>query len=301
MFEVLPCSDTISSDCVVGACRVSLKPHGLEAPHTSSNAVNDWTPPCSRANLGDSGSGASDWTPQTVLSVHDMVPRQNLSNPQNQPFMPKQRLQMPQRQPVQQKKYPCSDPVLQTKQPLILYCGVNACTSDPQRQAAHKSLHFPGHVHFARWLFAQRRGAVTPWAILVASWREAKPCAMAIAAARTGCCDGLRLDERRPQLRKCSGILDSFDSGQLANVAVSGMIVILADGECAPKAAKWVHRAASMTKLPFHAVCDNGVDLGNIISSVAQGFFESHKGEHEQQLIQVEDHPAKPTDPAESR
>jgi len=151
-------------------------------------------------------------------------------------------------------------------------------------------------VHFARWIFVQRRGAVTPWSILVASWREAKPCAMAITAAQTGCCDGLRLDDRRPRLRKCSGTLGL---GQLANVAVSRMIVILADGECTPKAAKWVHRAASMTKLPFHVVCDNGLDRGNITSSVAQSFREFHQRKDEQQLIQGEEHLVKPTDPVE--
>jgi hypothetical protein len=214
--------------------------------------------------------------------------------------MPKQHLQKPRTQPVQQQKiHPCSELGNGTKQPLILYCGasVKAYSSGLLGQAAQKSLYFEGHVHFARWLFSQRRGAVNPWAILVASWREAKPCAMAIAAARTGCCDGLRVDSRRRQLRKCSGTLDL---GQLANVAVSGMIIILADGECTPKVTTWIHKTAIMTELPFRAVRHAGLDLGNVISSMAPGYREFHKKEHEQQLIQGKEHLVKPTDPVES-
>lgn len=166
------------------------------------------------------------------------------------------------------------------QQPLIIYCGVKKPTRDPQ--AAQKCLHFQSHVHFARWLFKQRRGAVTPWAILITSWREAKPCAIAIAAARTGCCNGLRLDDRRPPLRNCLG---AIEPEQLANVAVSCMIVMLSDGQCTPKAANWVHhKATGITKLPTHAACDDGLDLRDILSSMPQ-------------LIQCEEmHPVKQMD-----
>jgi hypothetical protein len=293
MVQMLPGNAVVASDETEATNWVSLKPHGPGAPHTPIDGVSNRILSSSRARLANVGSGKLDWTALHVRSEHDVVLEQDLSNRQNKDLMPKQRLPKPRKQPLLQHKInPCSEPGKQSKQPLILYCGVEACASGPCGLSAEKSLHFQGHVHFARWIFAQRRGAVTPWSILIASWREAKPCAMAIAAARTGCCDGLRLDDRRPQLRKCSGTLDL---GQLANVAVSGMIVILADGERTAKAVKWVQKAAIATKLPFH-VCDNGLDLVNNIPSVAQGFREFHKRKHEHL---GEEHLVKPTDPVE--
>jgi len=290
MSQILLGNDAITSDETVGTNCGPFNPHDVEA---SSNGVSDRTRPLGRARPQKASGDIISWAPWCVRCEQDMGPQQDPPKPLNRDSMPKQQLQKPRRQPTQQRIHPCSEPGMQTSQPLILYCGADFV---PRGQATHKSLYFAGHVHFARWLFAQRRGAVTPWANLIVSWREAKPCAMAIAAAQTGCCDGLRLDERRPQLRKCSGILNS---GQLAKVAVSGTVVILADGERTPKVDNWVNRAASMTKLPFHVVCGNGVYLGNIVSSVAQGLRESHKRKHEQQLTQSNQHLVKPTDPVE--
>mmetsp|Transcript_136503 Transcript_136503/g.435942 ORF Transcript_136503/g.435942 Transcript_136503/m.435942 type:complete len:295 (+) Transcript_136503:63-947(+) len=58
---------------------------------------------------------------------------------------------------------------------------------------------------FARWLFAQPRGEVDPGVVLVVGWREAKPCAMAIEAARTGDTQQMRPDARRPTLPEAIG------------------------------------------------------------------------------------------------
>jgi len=166
----------------------------------------------------------------------------------------------------------------------IVCCGIEEHASVHRGRGARKRRYFPGHVHFARWIFRQRRGAIAPWAIVVTSWHEAKACAHIIAAARTGCCNGLRPDARRPQLRECEGVVEP---GQLANVAVSQMIVVLPNDESAPKAANWVHCwPSSIAKLPTYAVCDDGSDLDDALSSVAQSFREFQHRATQPQLIE---------------
>jgi len=58
------------------------------------------------------------------------------------------------------------------------------------------SLYFPTSTFFIRWLFEPQK--ITSRRSLVVGWREAKPCARAISAARTGDTQSLRPDEKRP-------------------------------------------------------------------------------------------------------
>jgi len=61
------------------------------------------------------------------------------------------------------------------------------------------------HSLFTRWLFGQRRGDVQPFATLVTSYRQARPCVMGMLAARTGDTTGIRVDEQRPPLPPITG------------------------------------------------------------------------------------------------
>lgn len=97
------------------------------------------------------------------------------------------------------------------KKPMVLWCSEGVCfsnslgrkTSEYFPQVAF--LHFTSAVMFARWMFEQPRGAVMPHALLVVSWRTAKPCASAITAARTGRIGKLRLDDQRVELQQVVG------------------------------------------------------------------------------------------------
>jgi len=105
-----------------------------------------------------------------------------------------------------------------------------------------KILHFPTPVKFTRWLFQQRRGDITPWAVLVAGWREAKPCLLAIRAAHTGEVDCLRPDARRPELRSpTSSIWSSRRTCESrANIAVAKMIVVVEKPQQELRIQSWI-------------------------------------------------------------
>ena len=82
---------------------------------------------------------------------------------------------------------------------------------------------FANAQDFTRWFVLQPRGDVSPWAILVTSLREAKPCAMAILAALTGDVSQLRPDARRSILAGVSGTCD----GGANQVAIKSMYIRL--------------------------------------------------------------------------
>ncbi|CAK0897410.1 unnamed protein product [Prorocentrum cordatum] len=90
-------------------------------------------------------------------------------------------------------------------------------------------------VEFARWLFAQPRGTVTPSSILVTGWREAKPCMAAIRAARTGETGNLRKDGRRPRLPAATP-----DRGALNGVAVGAMVIMVQKPAQESRARTWL-------------------------------------------------------------
>uniref|UniRef100_A0A7S2LY75 Uncharacterized protein n=1 Tax=Zooxanthella nutricula TaxID=1333877 RepID=A0A7S2LY75_9DINO len=74
---------------------------------------------------------------------------------------------------------------------------------------------------FTRWLFSQPRGSVTPSSIVIVGWRQAKPVAHAIHAARTGDTSLLRHDLQRPELSH----VQPPGSDHPASTAVHAMIV----------------------------------------------------------------------------
>jgi hypothetical protein len=85
------------------------------------------------------------------------------------------------------------------------------------------TVRFSSTASFNHWLFSQSRGDITPWAVLVVGWREAKPCAMAIAAAISGDVRGLRPDAQRPELKP---VLRHYTSTTMVRVAVDTMLII---------------------------------------------------------------------------
>mmetsp|Transcript_59374 Transcript_59374/g.143333 ORF Transcript_59374/g.143333 Transcript_59374/m.143333 type:complete len:295 (+) Transcript_59374:64-948(+) len=113
----------------------------------------------------------------------------------------------------------------------------------------HNFLYFATGVEFMRWFFGWYRDGGRAISILVTGWREAKPCAAAIHAIRTGCVDHLRPDAKRPQLTACDGSKGGTDAigDTTANVAIGHMmVVILPHGQSTElmerqekKAAKW--------------------------------------------------------------
>jgi len=126
--------------------------------------------------------------------------------------------------------------------PMVLWCEAtpsNECQvmealgsyyGNPRPQAVH----FWTPARFTRWLFGQPRGEVDPWALLIVGWREAKPSAMAIAAARSDDTSSLRPDARRPQLLPLTGT-PSAEVG----VAVEAMIIILEQAQHYERVAAW--------------------------------------------------------------
>lgn len=130
---------------------------------------------------------------------------------------------------------------------------------------------FDANTKFSRWLFEQPRGAVIPFAHLVVGWREAKPCAMALAAARTGDVTLLRPDARRPDLAPLIG-----HPSQPVHIAVAGMIIYLRKKEQRDRALKWVKvEGAAMAGMNIEVACDlNSLSViltGGFALSLQQG------------------------------
>ncbi|CAK0799796.1 unnamed protein product [Prorocentrum cordatum] len=129
----------------------------------------------------------------------------------------------------------------------ILWCGDSAAAQAAALRVrggcaaflgGRKHGTFHSAPKFARWLFRQERGVdVLPSAVLVAGWREAKPCICAVEAAATGETAGLRQDAQR-RLREASE--EVLPTAQV-HVAVSTVIVLVDD-------ARQVRRAARLTQ-----------------------------------------------------
>lgn len=128
---------------------------------------------------------------------------------------------------------------------MLLWCDGKQDEAEMDRLAQHfrhrKVLYFSTPVKFTRWLFQQRRGEVSPWAVLVAGWREAKPCLLAIRAARSGDSNSLRPDARRPQLRTAAGFMPrhrSEDGG--LSIAVGKMVVLMEKPQQESRIEAWI-------------------------------------------------------------
>lgn len=111
-------------------------------------------------------------------------------------------------------------------------------------------VHFATQARFARWLFAQPRGEVAPWALLVVGWREAKPSAMAIGAAHSGNSSCLRPDARRPPLPAIIG----NPMGKV-HCAIGSVIIILEKQEQEERVIQWAQEdGRTMAGLDVHVV-----------------------------------------------
>jgi len=123
--------------------------------------------------------------------------------------------------------------------------------------------HFPTPARFTRWLFEQPRGDVNPWALLVVGWREAKPSAMALGAARTGDTSSLRPDARRPQLLPITG-----NPANKVHTAIESMIIVLEKPEHEDRVLQWAQDAGRTTaSLDIHVVTDQA-SLDNVAESI---------------------------------
>lgn len=133
--------------------------------------------------------------------------------------------------------------------PMLLWCMLQQVGRSPaaealERRVRHQRiLHFPTPVKFTRWLFQQRRGDISPWAVLAVGWREAKPCMVAIRAAISGDEASLRPDARRPELRPtpASGSGRGGEGARLgyAGIAVGAMVIMAERPEQERRALAW--------------------------------------------------------------
>lgn len=141
-------------------------------------------------------------------------------------------------------------PTAQDKLCMLLWCSPTSQGVEQRRLVAphfrhQKCLHFPTSVKFTRWLFEQHRGDINPWAVLVAGWREAKPCLAALSSAFTGLAEELRPDGRRPALRAPTVGRRPAKQGGLVRIAVSTLLITVESSyahqaQARARAASWV-------------------------------------------------------------
>jgi len=180
---------------------------------------------------------------------------------------------------------------LEHVKPMLVWCMENAdnCPTlhgyslcDGYRYGT--ALYFPTAVKFTRWLFRQRRGSISPWCVLLTGWREAQPCAAAIAAARTGETSGLRLDARRPPLQDAEVDLDHQKGGAEVQVAVASMVVIPQQGRQEFNAMRWAAGAWEEANVAVH-VLSSGKQASERLRSLASSFVM------DKQPVSVPEHP----------
>jgi len=121
----------------------------------------------------------------------------------------------------------------------IVWCGFQNGTELAKPKPGQAFTFCRGHVHFARWLFAQERGLTTPTAKLMVRWRELKACLGAIIAAQTGVTVGLRLDNQRPPLTEVKGVMPK---GELPRIAVNSIVVLTDSDLSYLRAAQYVSK-----------------------------------------------------------
>mmetsp|Transcript_118425 Transcript_118425/g.313089 ORF Transcript_118425/g.313089 Transcript_118425/m.313089 type:complete len:331 (+) Transcript_118425:26-1018(+) len=123
---------------------------------------------------------------------------------------------------------------------------------------------FHSQAEFTRWLFAQPPAVKAPRSILVAGWREAKPCMAAIKAALTGETSGLREDKRRPKL-------EETHAARAAQVgaAVGAMVVLVDRRSQYDRAVTWL-RGGDCDLLPVNVVLGINDLQATLISAITQ-------------------------------
>jgi len=151
-------------------------------------------------------------------------------------------------------------PAVEPGTPMVLWCE-----ADPTKQqevmdalASHPStrhrqvIYFQTPARFTRWLFEQPRGEVVPWALLITGWREAKPCAMAINAVRSGDTSQLRPDGKRQDLQQIFGV-----PGQRVETAIEAMIVVVGKSKDEGRVVQWARDSGhKLSQLDIHVASD---------------------------------------------
>mmetsp|Transcript_2609 Transcript_2609/g.6086 ORF Transcript_2609/g.6086 Transcript_2609/m.6086 type:complete len:229 (+) Transcript_2609:73-759(+) len=142
--------------------------------------------------------------------------------------------------------------------PLLIVCHEDpGCINRSQTAAVRRRfdavLYFPTAPSFTRWLFSQERGDVVPWCVLLTGWREARPCAAAISAVRSGKSGNLRIDAKRPTLREPRG----GDTSRIGT-AVAAMIVSVSRGRQEQVASEWAPEGSAMAGLPLQIANSDG-------------------------------------------
>lgn len=193
---------------------------------------------------------------------------------------------------------PTQGPPLPTILPSSVYTVDNACEptvvwceAQPSRQTevleslknyfgarTPRVIHFETPARFIRWLFAQPRGAVKPWALFICAWRHAKPCALGLAAARTGDLSQLRPDARRSPLPELTG-----DGTGPVNVAVDTMIILLKEVQRESRVDLWVASGGeSVANMNIH-VASMDTNLSKLMSLIRH----NEEPDRERQVISL--------------
>jgi hypothetical protein len=97
---------------------------------------------------------------------------------------------------------------------------------------------------FTRWLFGQPRGTANLQSVLVTGWRESKPCAMALVAARLGDANQLRPDSRRPDLMP---VYPPLIANEEAEIVIKTLVIVTQTPDQAARAPKWAKQKDMMS------------------------------------------------------
>jgi len=131
-------------------------------------------------------------------------------------------------------------------------------------------------VNFTRWLFKQHRGCnVRPSSLLVAGFREAKPCMAALWATYSGDTSALRPDGRRAMLSPPLG--GWFDEmGEPPRIAVAALVVVLdSPARQAGRTMTWLTSTKDLVPGLVIYVVDSMEQLGQTLEALAGGQQEN--------------------------
>jgi len=179
------------------------------------------------------------------------------------------------------------------QKPMLLWCSEATGDSTLMRTVAkefrHRHyLHFLTAVKFTRWLFEQHRGCITPWAILVAGFREAKPCMTAMVASQSGDTSKVRADQRRAALRSPLRPRDNWRDpasvSQTTKIAVGAFVVVLdIPAEQKVRAVAWAGGVRELIPDLDIYIVDDSEHLVQTLTALRIRWFEGKTAENQQQ------------------
>ncbi|CAE6935077.1 unnamed protein product [Symbiodinium natans] len=157
----------------------------------------------------------------------------------------------------------CKAPMNSTR---LLWCEGNAEGRMEQMQALADQFycgtlsHFSSPSSFTRWFFEQgSRPVAELGAVLVAGWREAKPCGAAIKAGITGETGGLRKDCKRPE---------QWDR-KLAAGAVRAMIILPENPKHSKRASDWIRSETFLSQILEFRVVETSAELPRVLAELS--------------------------------